>query len=205
MTNPAPAASADAYSTNEDTPLNVAAPGVLGNDSDPNGDPLTAVKLTDPANGSVSLSPDGSFTYTPLANFNGPDSFTYAANNGSQNSSPATVTITVNPVNDAPSFGLAGSDVPASSLQSVSVPNWATSISPGPNEAAQAVSFIVTNDANGAFITQPAIDAAGTLTFQAGIQAVTVTVTVVAKDNGGTANGGQDTSGPKQFTITIGP
>jgi VCBS repeat-containing protein len=207
VSNPPPVANPDAYPTNEDTPLNVAAPGVLGNDSDPDGDPLTAVKVSDPAHGSLTLNANGSFVYTPQANFNGSDSFTYAANDGTSNSSPATVTITVNPVNDPPSFTLAGSNVNATApLQSVSVPNWATNISPGPpDEAGQTVSFNVTNDTNGAFAVQPAIDAAGTLTFQTGLMFATVTVTVTAKDNGGTANGGNDTSPSQQFTITIGP
>jgi VCBS repeat-containing protein len=207
VSNPPPVANPDAYPTNEDTPLNVAAPGVLGNDSDPDGDPLTAVKVGDPAHGSLTLNANGSFVYTPQANFNGSDSFTYAANDGTSNSSPATVTITVNPVNDPPSFTLAGSNVNATApLQSVSVPNWATNISPGPpDETSQTVSFNVTNDTNGAFAVQPAIDAAGTLTFQTGLMFATVTVTVTAKDNGGTANGGNDTSPSQQFTITIGP
>jgi VCBS repeat-containing protein len=202
--NPAPTAASDAYATNEDVPLNVPAPGVLGNDSDPNGDPITAMKLTDPTHGSLTLNANGSFTYTPQANVNGSDSFTYAANDGTQNSSPATVTITVNAVNDPPSF-TAGPNQTTTGLQTVTVPGWATNISPGPNEAGQTVSFTVTNDNNGAFIQQPAVDGAGTLTFQTGVVVATVTCTVVAQDNGGTGNGGQDTSAPQQFTITINP
>ena len=207
VTNPAPTANPDGpFTVNEDAVLNVSAPGVLGNDTDPNGDPLTAVKVTDPQN-AVTLNTDGSFTYTPPPNFNGPYSFTYVANDGTQNSAPATVTITVNPVNDPPSFTLAGSNVNATApLQSVSVPNWAMNISAGPpDEAGQALTFTVTNDNNAAFAQQPAIDPAGTLTFQTLTQATTVTVTVVLKDNGGTANGGDDTSASQQFTITITP
>src|SRR6185369_13802690 len=55
-----------------------------------------------PASGSLTLNANGSFTYTPNANFNGTDSFTYRANDGTVNSNAATVTITVNAVNDAP-------------------------------------------------------------------------------------------------------
>ena len=55
-----------------------------------------------PANGTVTLNADGSFTYTPNANFNGTDSFTYTANDGTADSNVATVTITVTAVNDAP-------------------------------------------------------------------------------------------------------
>ena len=100
--NDAPVAVADSYATDEDTPLTVAAPGVLGNDTDVDGDPLTALVVTQPANGTLALNATGSFTYTPNANFNGSDSFTYKANDGTADSNVATVTITVSAVNDAP-------------------------------------------------------------------------------------------------------
>ena len=90
-------ATADSYRTNEDTPLVVAAPGVLSNDKDVDENPLNAVKVTDPVHGIVVLNANGNFIYTPTANYNGPDSFTYKANNGFQDSAPATVTITVTP------------------------------------------------------------------------------------------------------------
>ncbi|MCB9149972.1 MAG: tandem-95 repeat protein [Caldilineaceae bacterium] len=100
--NTAPAAMDDTYSTNEDTTLDVAAPGVLANDSDADGDTLTAQPMTSPAHGSLTLNTDGSFTYTPDANFNGADSFTYVANDGMVDSAEKTVNITVNAANDAP-------------------------------------------------------------------------------------------------------
>jgi VCBS repeat-containing protein len=97
-----PVATADAYSTNEDEPLSVPAPGVLANDADLDGGPLTAIKDSDPANGTLTLNSDGSFTYRPAPGFSGTDAFTYHASDGSGVSAPVTVTITVNPVNDAP-------------------------------------------------------------------------------------------------------
>lgn len=101
--NNLPVAQSDAYTTTEDTPLVVdVANGVLSNDTDANGDPLTAVVVTNPAHGTLTLNADGSFTYTPNANFAGTDTFTYRANDGLGNSEPATVTITVTGVNDAP-------------------------------------------------------------------------------------------------------
>jgi VCBS repeat-containing protein len=100
--NDAPVAVDDTYTTSEDTLLSVAAPGVLSNDSDSDGDTLTAVLVSDVSHGMLSLSADGSLDYTPEANFNGTDTFTYHANDGSLDSNVATVTITVNPVNDAP-------------------------------------------------------------------------------------------------------
>jgi uncharacterized repeat protein (TIGR01451 family) len=99
----APVAVNDNYTTNEDTALGVAALGILGNDTDVDGDALTASVVSTPANGTVTLNTlDGSFTYTPDANFNGTDSFTYQANDGTADSNVATVTLTVTPVNDAP-------------------------------------------------------------------------------------------------------
>jgi len=100
--NDAPIAGADSYNATEDTALTITAPGVLGNDTDVDGNTLTAVVVGNPAHGSLTLNADGSFTYTPAANFNGTDSFTYKANDGTTNSNVATVTINVAAVNDAP-------------------------------------------------------------------------------------------------------
>src|SRR6184192_716080 len=101
--NDAPvAANDDSYTTPEDTQLTVSAPGVLANDSDVDGDPLTAMPVTGPTHGTLTLNSDGSFSYMPALNFNGTDSFTYKASDGQAQSGVATVTITVTPVNDAP-------------------------------------------------------------------------------------------------------
>ena len=85
-----------------DATLNIAAPGVLENDSDVDGDTLTALLDTSTSNGTLAPNADGSFTYTPNADFNGTDSFTYHANNGTADSNVVTVTITVDPVNECP-------------------------------------------------------------------------------------------------------
>jgi VCBS repeat-containing protein len=104
--NGPPAVANDSYTANEDTPLNVPARGVLSNDTDPNGDSLAAIKVSDPSNGTLTLNVDGSFTYTPNANFSGTDTFTYKASDGANSSTTnATVTIVVNPVNDPPVAG----------------------------------------------------------------------------------------------------
>jgi VCBS repeat-containing protein/predicted outer membrane repeat protein len=100
--NSAPVAVNNNYSTNEDTQLTVSAPGVLGNDTDTDGDPLTAVLNSSTTHGTLTFNSDGSFDYTPALNYNGSDSFTYHANDGALNSSIATVSITITPVNDAP-------------------------------------------------------------------------------------------------------
>src|SRR5262249_13910086 len=80
----------DAYSTAEDTPLSVAAPGVLANDNDPDGDPLTTAFATGPAHGVLSLVADGGFTYTSAANYSGPDSFSYTTSDGQGATATAT-------------------------------------------------------------------------------------------------------------------
>ena len=101
--NRAPVAIADgSYSALEDTLRSVPPPGVLGNDSDADGDPLTAVLVSDVSHGTLLLKPDGSFTYTPAANYTGSDSFTYKASDGSLESNVVAVSLTVTPVNDAP-------------------------------------------------------------------------------------------------------
>jgi VCBS repeat-containing protein len=103
LTNAAPVAVADAQATDEDVELAVPAPGVLANDTDVNPqDVLTAILVTPPQHGSLALAADGSFTYTPAADFNGTDAFSYTASDGELESGPATVTITVNGTNDAP-------------------------------------------------------------------------------------------------------
>jgi hypothetical protein len=93
--NTPPVAVADAYSTNEGVPLVVAAPGVLGNDTDADLDALTAVLNVGPANGTLALDPNGSFTYAPNPGFSGADSFTYHANDGAADSNVVTVSIDV--------------------------------------------------------------------------------------------------------------
>ena len=100
--NTAPVAVGDSYTASEDATLNVSVPGVLGNDTDADGDTLTAVVVTGPSHGSLALNANGGFSYSPVANFNGSDSFTYKANDGSLDSNVATVSITVTAVNDAP-------------------------------------------------------------------------------------------------------
>ena len=91
--NQAPVANNDTYSTAVNTTLTVAAPGVLANDKDPDGDPITAVLVSQPADGTLTFNADGSFTYTPAAGFSGTDSFTYQASDGQLLSNVATVTI----------------------------------------------------------------------------------------------------------------
>ncbi len=102
--NDAPVAGDDAFSTNEDVALSGT---VLSNDTDVDLDTLTVVTtpVTGVANGVLALNANGTFTYTPNANFNGADSFVYTVLDGNGGTDTATVTLTVNPVNDAPVAG----------------------------------------------------------------------------------------------------
>ena len=101
--NESPVAFDDEFSTGEDNVLNVAATnGLLANDSDIDGDDLTVIAVTGTSNGTLLLNANGSFDYTPNANFHGTDSFSYRATDGSLQSETRTVTLSVSPVNDAP-------------------------------------------------------------------------------------------------------
>jgi hypothetical protein len=95
IANTAPVAMDDTTSAIHDRDLVVAAPGVLGNDSDGNGDALAVTLVTGPASGTVTLDPDGGYTYTPVTGFTGTDTFTYRADDGAATSGVATVTIDV--------------------------------------------------------------------------------------------------------------
>ncbi len=90
-----PVANNDSYSAGENTPVTVAKPGVLGNDTDPDTTALGAVLVAGPTHGALTLNGDGSFTYTPTTNFTGTDSFTYQDTDGTATSNTATVTLTV--------------------------------------------------------------------------------------------------------------
>jgi VCBS repeat-containing protein len=95
--NDAPTALGDSVGTTTTTPINVTAPGILDNDSDPDGDPLTTIKVSDPAHAaSFTFGADGSFSYTAVSGYDGPDSFTYKVNDGTLDSNTVTVNITVN-------------------------------------------------------------------------------------------------------------
>jgi VCBS repeat-containing protein len=101
--NDAPVANNDAYAINEGGTINAVAPGVLGNDTDPDSPTLTAVLVSGPTHAaSFALNADGSFTYVHDGSETTSDTFTYKASDGSAFSNIATVTITVTLVNDAP-------------------------------------------------------------------------------------------------------
>ncbi|MDB5425721.1 MAG: thrombospondin [Phenylobacterium sp.] len=100
--NDPPTANDDAGTTPEDQPITFTAAQITGNDTDPDGDPLTITAVSGGANGTATLNLDGTVTFTPNANYNGPASFDYTVSDGHGGSDTATVNVTVTPVNDPP-------------------------------------------------------------------------------------------------------
>jgi VCBS repeat-containing protein len=94
--NEPPLANDDYYSVDQGGILTIDSPGILGNDSDVDGDSLTAIKVSEPAYGMLILNSDGSFSYTHDGSENLTDSFSYVANDSKADSSNATVHISIN-------------------------------------------------------------------------------------------------------------
>jgi hypothetical protein len=149
---------------------------------------------------------DGTLSYTPDADVNGPDSFTYHTNDATADSADATVDIAVTAVNDAPSFTKGANQTVLLDSGAQSVTGWVPAMSAGPSdESGQALSFSITGDTvPSLFSVAPAVAADGTLSYTpAGNTIGTTTVTLRVSDDGGTANGGVDTSPTQTFTITV--
>jgi hypothetical protein len=159
------------------------------------------------------VSPTGELTFTPAANAFGSATIQVrltddggTANGGIDTSEPQTFTITVNPVNDAPSFTKGADQTEDEDAGPLSIPEWATNLSPGPaNESGQGLSFEVVSNSNPAlFATAPTISPAGTLNYTPAANAHgTATIEVRVRDTGGTANGGVDMSPTQSFTIAV--
>jgi VCBS repeat-containing protein len=150
--NDPPVANADAYSTDENSPLILAAPGVLANDADADGDALTAVLVTGPSHGTLVLNANGSFTYTPNSGFNGADGFTYRANDGTDSSGLSTVSITVDPLSTI--FGLVYEDTNNNGqvdFGEQAIANVTLHLT-GLDNLGQAVSLSTTTDVDGVYI-----------------------------------------------------
>jgi hypothetical protein len=158
------------------------------------------------------IDPSGTLTYTPAPNANGSATVTVrlvdnggTANGGQDTSAPQTFSISVTPVNDIPSF-TKGPDQNVNEDAGVQTAiGWATNISAGPsNESGQALTFVVSTNNNALFSGLPAVSSTGTLTYTPATNANgSATVTVRLVDDGGTADGGQDTSADQTFTITV--
>ena len=162
------------------------------------------------------ISPAGTLSYTPAANAVGSADVTFVlkddggtANGGRDTSDPATLKIQITPVTDAPTFTKGADQTVNEDSGFLSILNWATGVSAGPaNESNQSLTFVVTNNTNpGLFGVQPFVSPFNrSLNFTPASNASgTADITVVVKDDGGTADGGADTSAPQTFTITVTP
>ena len=158
------------------------------------------------------IAPNGTLTFTPAPNHTGVAVVTLVlkdnggtAYGGQDTSPPQTFTISVPMLNVAPSFTKGPVLQVLENCGPQIVPGWATDISPGPvSEVGQTVAFEVTTGNAALFSARPAITPDGTLTFTPAPHRTGVAlITVVLKDNGGTAYGGQDTSPPQSFTIRV--
>lgn len=181
--------------TNEDTPA-----GVTLSVATATGSSVSFEIVGLPVHGTLSGTAPN-VTYAPADNFNGSDSFSFRAREGNLISNIATVSITVGPVNDSPRFS-SGPDQQATDESGTQrIDSWATAISTGPpDEAGQALHFLVTNDNHGVFANQPKIDSSGKLTFAPAPNTHgTAVVTVALQDDGS----GFNTSQQQTFTITI--
>jgi hypothetical protein len=162
--------------------------------------------------GAAGLAALQGLTYKTLANQSGTGNLTFTVKddggtvNGGVDTLTENVSITVASANDAPSFTKGPDQTVFQTAGAQTVNSWATNISAGPaNESGQTVTFITTVTTGAAlFSVAPAISSNGTLTYTPLATASGVaTISVVAMDNGGTANGGVDTSAAQTFTITV--
>jgi MYXO-CTERM domain-containing protein len=204
----------DTYTALEDTPLTIAAPGVFANDLIGSyGTSLQALASGTRTGGTVTITnTTGGFTFTPTVNFNGAGGFDYLIYKSFDGTDyglgPVPVTVNVTPVNDKPTFSLTPSTVTVNEDAGASSQVVISNFNPGPaDEAAQTATYTVSQasiDPTLSFSAAPAISANGTVTFTPAANAFgSATLSVTARDSGGTANGGIDTSDPRTLTITV--
>jgi hypothetical protein len=192
--NDVPTAAPDTANTAEDTPVTVA---VLANDGDLDGDPLTVTAVGQPSHGTAVVNPNGTVTYTPAANFNGADSFSYTISDGHGGSAGGTVTVNVAPLNDAPTANPNSATTAAGSAVTIPVLANDTDIDGDP------LSLVGVGAAANGIVVQ---NADGTVTYApnpgfSGTDAFTYTI---SDGSGGTATGSVSvTVTPPQGTQVI--
>jgi VCBS repeat-containing protein len=182
--NTAPVAANATSSTNEDTALTASLPAVTDGESDP----VTYAKATNPSHGTATVTSGGGYTYTPTANYSGPDSFTYTVSDGQGGSNTYTVSLTVNAVNDAPlatggSLSTAEDTQATGTLTATDVDNASLSYA----VFSQPANGSVVLGANGSYTYTPAANFNGSDSFtfkandgSADSNTATVTITVSA-------------------------
>jgi len=204
-TNPGnlpPVVTDDSYSIDANTILSQAAPGVLGNDVDPEGAPLVAQLVSAPAHGTLTLNANGSFMYTPATNFAGSDRFTYTANDGVANSIVATVSITVVPkpalsamtVNPASVIG--GIAATGTVTLSMIAPNEGTTVTLSDNSPAVSIPASVTVQSGTSSATFP---------IKTSPVASTTTATISAVFGGVTKTAALTINPPSLITLSLNP
>jgi hypothetical protein len=157
------------------------------------------------------VSPTGTLTFTPGVAVNGTATLTLTLTDDATRGGaalttvPQTFTITVTAINDVPSFTKGADQTVLEDCGLQTVAGWATSISAGPaDESGETLNFNVTNSNNSLFAVQPAVAANGTLTYTPALNMNgSAIVTVQIHDDGGTANGGVDTSVSQTFFLTV--
>jgi VCBS repeat-containing protein len=200
--NNAPTAGNDNYSIQQGNVLVVdQQSGLLNNDQDFEDDTLTATIVTQPANGTVSINSNGSFTYTPRSGFTGSDSFTYRANDSAASSNAAVVTITVTPAVDSNRIPVANNDAyPAQENVTLTIAAAAGVLANDTDAdnntltaaiVSQPTNGTVSLASNGSFTYQPTAEFFGTdsFTYRASdatttSNLATVTITVRPVDSG---------------------
>jgi VCBS repeat-containing protein len=189
-TNDPPSAEPDTATTAEDAAVTIA---VLANDADIDGDRLAVQSATPGAHGAVQINGDGSVTYTAQPNFNGSDSFSYTASDGYGGTATALVSVTVTPVNDAPTAAPDSATTAEDTATTISVLANDTDID-GDTLAVQAVTSgahgSVQINANGTvtYTPQPNFNGSDTFTYTAsdghgGTASATVSLTVTPVDD----------------------
>ena len=192
------------------------------NDTDPDGDDLVAELVDQAQHGTATVYPNGTYRYqgdpdySSLADGGQPvtDSFTYRVSDGVHVSAKRTVNVWIGEVNDPPTFTSGGRSASPKTAGQRPSAGWASAIRAGSfyEDPHQTVSFTVTADDTALFTVQPAIApepdpgpaATSNLTFTPRADAFgSTTVTVVAKDDGGTVEGGDDTADAVTFTLTL--
>jgi hypothetical protein len=205
--NDGPVALDDAglYRVLEDGLLEVEVPGLLQGVVDVDGDPLSIILVGETTYGALHVNSSGSFVYQPEPDYFGDDEFQFQVSDGLARSRVLSARIQVEPVNDPPSFVQGAGQFHQVDAPQQVLPGWASAISPGPsNESNQSLVFQVATDNPVLFSEAPHINPDGELQYTPtpGEYGVAV-VTVVLRDNGGTANGGIDASAPQVFTVTV--
>ncbi len=172
--------------------------------------------LTNDNNGLFSSQPAisaaGQLTYTPVSGANGASTVSIVltddggtAGGGDDTYTTQTFTVTVHAVNDEPSFTKGANQSALNTAGAQTVSGWGTALSKGPaDEGGQSLTFTLLNDNNALFSAQPAIDGSGNLTYTpAASQSGVANVSITLRDDGGTADGGDDTFAAQVFTITV--